>query len=1140
MAKQIKNSDLVQPKLWQETVDETNALIKVLGELEKSFKKVSETAGKTAKEANPGSAKGIKDINAATELLKKTSIETDKVRAQIATAEAQRTRAAVAASKQRATEEKKALIDRDKVAKTLLKQRETREKQAAKTAIDRLKEREKVQKDVEKRLIQIQKDKAAQEKQLAAEKKRINQDQERADKRTIAELNKSIKARERKVIAQKKEEAATIKLAARTKEQNRAYNKASAELNTLRKRFKDLAISGKGTKTEMAALLFQITKLDTKIKSVDRSVGQSQRNVGNYKSAFKGLGQGIGSVIGPMVGITAAIGAVTAGIRAATGLFREFGLVSAKVQAVSGATAEEFEALQTQAKELGRVTPFTASNVAQLQLELSKLGFTAKEIGEASESILQFAIATDSELGRSAEVVASTLNAFNLEASEAGRVADVAAKAFSGSALDIEKFATAIGSVGPAANAVDVSLERTTAILGKIVDSGIDASTAGTQLRNVFIELESRGLTWNEAIGQINGSQNRLSAANELFGKRGAVVSTVIANNAKEIDAFDESLQKAEGSSKAMADIIGDTLDGDIKKLQSAIQGATLENEGFETVLRRVIQFLTKAVPPVFNFFVNLFNVVVELFRPIAIIFELIADGITGVTKALGLSNKEVDESTKLIKKLNDPLEKTLLILRLITKAFKLFGESVREAAKKPIDTLVRALFPAIKSGDKLKTQLDETGEAAGRFGRSLQLTATEKLERYNKVVESAAKLTGILKGIFNNAANFAKGIFKGLGLDTLAQSTLDFLDKLKTTFEIETIIQSIKKQDLTVRELNASIAKLNDELLDTNTPEDAKKIQDIIQLLEDQKDAILNVAKAEAKRTQAQKDALKAHNKEIKELEEHFKNKKDREEKAQKKQKKDLDAHNKGLEKTQKYFDDKQAAKEKEIQESTVAAIDVIDQAFSKASDNRINAIDREIQSLQRREDALRQAAQNGSELAKDNLATNQRLQAEQELIREEQVKKAQRREIVLAGFKAYAENAGEPGAANKTLQDAIKLYTGLNAIIPQFYEGTEDTGQAGQALDSNGGRLAVLHDNERVMTKKQNSMMGGVSNDEAAHIVHDHINMTHFDHAPMVQVQRFESNAEVLQKFDVLAEKLDNLPNRMPRILDEKFDEK
>jgi len=194
----------------------------------------------------------------------------------------------------------------------------------------------------------------------------------------------------------------------------------------------------------------------------------------------------------------------------------------------------------------------------------------------------------------------------------------------------------------------------------------------------------------------------------------------------------------------------------------------------------------------------------------------------------------------------------------------------------------------------------------------------------------------------------------------------------------------------------------------------------------------------------------------------------------------------------------------------------------------------------LQSREDALRQAAQNGSELAKDNLATNQRLQAEQELIREEQVKKAQRREIVLAGIKAFAENAGGPNAVGKTLSDITTLSAALLNLLPGFFDGTEDTGQAGQALDSNGGRLAVLHDNERVMTKKQNAMMGGVSNDEAAHIVHDHINMTHFDQAPIMQVQRFESNTEVLQKFDLLAEKLDNLPDRMPRILDEKFDEK
>ena len=63
-----------------------------------------------------------------------------------------------------------------------------------------------------------------------------------------------------------------------------------------------------------------------------------------------------------------------------------------------------------------------------------------------------------------------------------------------------------------------------------------------------------------------------------------------------------------------------------------------------------------------------------------------------------------------------------------------------------------------------------------------------------------------------------------------------------------------------------------------------------------------------------------------------------------------------------------------------------------------------------------------------------------------------------------------------------------GIGKTIASFYDGTEDTGKAGNALDSNGGRLAVLHDNERVMTKDQNSMTGGMSNNDLAQLAYDY----------------------------------------------------
>ncbi|MCK5645119.1 MAG: phage tail tape measure protein, partial [Gammaproteobacteria bacterium] len=499
MAKQVKNSDLVQGKLWEPTIKETESLITVLDKLEQSFKDVSKASSQAAKKADPGSAKGISTINEELEKQKRIKSELSKVDKQ---REAAESRLRVAQSKQ-------------------------------------------------------------------------GQDLERTNQRLL------------------RQRQANRALAKETDTLNSAYGRSSARLTRLTKKYKDLEFQNKGNTKEAKRLLRQITFLDAKLKATDKTVGQSGRVVGEYERGFKGLGKGIGSAIGPMIGITAAVAGVTAGLRASLGLFREFGLASAKVQAITGDTSGS---LVEQAKSLGVSTAFTASNVAELQLNLSKLGFTTKQIEESTESILNFALATDSELGRAAEVTASTLNAFNLEASEAGRISDVASKAFNSTALDIEKFATAIAVVGPAANARGVSIEKTTAILGKIVDAGIDASTAGSALRNVFIDISDKGISLDDALNQIATSQNKLSTANELFGKRGAVVATVIADNVDEIDQLDKSLLNAAGSADAASAIIGDTLDGDIKKFTSSIQGLILGNSGLAKSLRGIIQGFTRLI----------------------------------------------------------------------------------------------------------------------------------------------------------------------------------------------------------------------------------------------------------------------------------------------------------------------------------------------------------------------------------------------------------------------------------------------------------------------------------------------------------------------------------------------------------------
>ena len=75
------------------------------------------------------------------------------------------------------------------------------------------------------------------------------------------------------------------------------YQKTSAELNKMRREYKDLAIQEeleiKLTKEQIAEkdrLRDQIERYDKALKKVDADTGQYNRNVGNYKSGWDGLG----------------------------------------------------------------------------------------------------------------------------------------------------------------------------------------------------------------------------------------------------------------------------------------------------------------------------------------------------------------------------------------------------------------------------------------------------------------------------------------------------------------------------------------------------------------------------------------------------------------------------------------------------------------------------------------------------------------------------------------------------------------------------------------------------------------------------------------------------------------------------------
>ena len=275
--------------------------------------------------------------------------------------------------------------------------------------------------------------------------------------------------------------------------------------------------------------------------------------------------------------------------------FATFEQSMAKVQAISGAVGQDFQNLTNLAKDLGIATRFSASEVSDLMLNYSKLGFSSEEIQKITRATLDLALATGEDLAMSAEVAGATLRGFGLDASEMTNVTDIMARSFSSSALDLNKFQVAMSSVAPVARNAGVTLKETTSMLGVLANNGVEASTSGTALRNIFLELAKQGMSFDDAMAQINNSTNSNATAMELFGKRGAAVASILAKNQTEVAGLNEKLSDTSVSASSMAAIMDNTLEGAMKRLNSATEGLGIEfGEIMAPAIEKVADILAK------------------------------------------------------------------------------------------------------------------------------------------------------------------------------------------------------------------------------------------------------------------------------------------------------------------------------------------------------------------------------------------------------------------------------------------------------------------------------------------------------------------------------------------------------------------
>lgn len=284
-------------------------------------------------------------------------------------------------------------------------------------------------------------------------------------------------------------------------------------------------------------------------------------------AAFSAKATTLGANITRSLGVGLAL-VGTAAVKTAA----DYNRATATLGAIVGKNTQAFNDLNEQSRELGRTSIFTATQVAEAQLEISKLGFEADQTKSVIKSATDIASIFGGSIEDTGKTIASTLRQFGLEADESGNVADIMAVAFRDSALDVSKFREAMKNVGPTAKATGLDLKKTTALLAVLANNAVDGSLGGTKLRSTLSDLAKQFPDAEAGLKKLENGTLSYAELVELLNKRAALVGAIFQDQGDAIEEMEKKLESAGGTTSALAKAIEGELFYNVERLNAAVK----------------------------------------------------------------------------------------------------------------------------------------------------------------------------------------------------------------------------------------------------------------------------------------------------------------------------------------------------------------------------------------------------------------------------------------------------------------------------------------------------------------------------------------------------------------------------------------
>lgn len=351
------------------------------------------------------------------------------------------------------------------------------------------------------------------------------------------------------------------------------------------------------------------TRLLLDKSNFDINLKKAQGSVSSFANTSKGIVSGLTK----FGGYAAAFVGISTSIHAAVTANMEFEKSLSSLRALTGVTADELNYFRAEAIRMAMDSTQSATQMVDayklIGSQMPELLQNKSALTATAEAAVTLAEAAELDVPTAAKALTGALNQMGQSSAHAAEYINILAAASQKGSADIPYLNKAIENAGGAASSVGIKFNDLVASIEAIAPRITDAASAGTNLRNIFLTLESSAdVQLRPSVVGLSRALENLSAKNmdateltKMFGKESVTAAIAIL---QEREAFEQLRTGITNTNTAyeQAQINNDNLAGSVSKLQNA-WGALINSfsssngviKGIVDDLKDLVEWLTEA-----------------------------------------------------------------------------------------------------------------------------------------------------------------------------------------------------------------------------------------------------------------------------------------------------------------------------------------------------------------------------------------------------------------------------------------------------------------------------------------------------------------------------------------------------------------